>query len=235
VRNGAGVCLADLTSAEVRERAANGAVLVVPLGSTEQHGAHLPLTTDSDVAQALCDRLLDTRGDVVLAPLLPYGSSGEHAGFAGTLSIGAEVLENLVVELGRSATETFNRIALVNGHGGNTGPVTRAVRLLRTEGRDVRLFQPRYAGDAHAGRSETSLMLALRPEAVRREHAVPGDTRPLVELLPLLKAGGVRAVTSTGVLGDPTGAGEAEGWALLESVVGTLLDEVTAWLGSAAA
>jgi creatinine amidohydrolase len=78
-------------------------------------------------------------------------------------------------------------------------------------------------------------MLALRPEAVRREQAVPGDTRPLVELLPLLKAGGVRAVTSTGVLGDPTGAGEAEGRALLESVVGTLLDEVTAWLGSAAA
>lgn len=210
-------------------------MLVVPLGSTEQHGAHLPLTTDSDVAQALCDRLAAARGDVVVAPLVAYGSSGEHAGFAGTLSIGAEVLENLVVELGRSATETFARIALVNGHGGNTAPLTRAVRLLRAEGRDVRLFQPRYDGDAHAGRSETSLMLALRPEAVRRDHAVPGDTRPLIELLPLLRAGGVRAVTGTGVLGDPTGADEAEGRALLESVASTLLSEVSAWLGSVAA
>ena len=235
MHDGAGVCLADLTSTEVRERAAVGAVLVVPLGSTEQHGAHLPLSTDSDVAQALSERLRRARADVIVAPALPYGASGEHAGFAGTLSIGSEALEHLVVELGRSAGETFSRIALVNGHGGNRVALSRAVRLLRYEGRDVQLFHPRYHGDAHAGRSETSLMLALRPDTVRREHAVPGDTRPLPELLPLLRAGGVRAVTGTGVLGDPTGASDAEGWELLDAIAGTLLAEVSAWLESAAA
>ena len=235
MRDGAGVCLADLTSAEVRERAAAGALLVVPLGSTEQHGAHLPVSTDTDVAQALCERLRTARPDVIVAPPVPYGSSGEHAGFAGTLSIGSAVLEQVVVELGRSAGETFSRIALVNGHGGNGEALVRAVRLLRHEGRDVHLFLPRYAGDAHAGRSETSMMLSLRPDSVRREQAVPGDTRPLVDLLPLLRSGGVRAVTATGVLGDPTGAAADEGRILLDSLAAALIGEIAAWAGSVAA
>ncbi|WP_375502181.1 mycofactocin biosynthesis peptidyl-dipeptidase MftE [uncultured Jatrophihabitans sp.] len=227
--------LAHLTFAEVGVLVADGAILVVPLGSTEQHGAHLPLTTDTDVAQELCERLRAARSDIVIAPAVSYGSSGEHSGFAGTLSIGAAVLEHLVLELGRSAGETFSRIAFVNGHGGNSAAAARAVRLLQTEGRDVRLFQPRYRGDAHAGRTETSMMLALRPESVRRDHAVPGDTRPLTELLPLLRAGGVRAVTATGVLGDPTGAGADEGHALLDDVAAAMLDDVTAWAGRTAA
>ena len=233
--DGTGVRLAELTSVQVGQRAVAGAVLVVPLGSTEQHGAHLPLSTDTDVAHELCERLRAARADVVVAPALPYGSSGEHAGFAGTLSIGAEVLESLVVELGRSAGETFHRLAFVNGHGGNSEPVARAVRLLCHEGRDARLFQPRYAGDAHAGRSETSMLLALRPDAVHPEHAVAGDPRPIGELLPLLRAGGVRAVTATGVLGDPTGATAAEGRTLLDEIAARLLDELAAWLDTAAA
>jgi creatinine amidohydrolase len=74
-------------------------VLAVPLGSTEQHGPHLPLSTDTDVAVALCRRLAAARPDVLVAPSLPYGSSGEHAGFAGTLSIGQAALEHVLVEL----------------------------------------------------------------------------------------------------------------------------------------
>lgn len=232
---GAGGYLARLTTVQVRERAAGGAVLVVPLGSTEQHGGHLPLDTDTLVAQELCDRLLLARADVIVAPSLPYGSSGEHAGFAGTLSIGADALEHVIVELCRSATDSFERIALVNGHGGNAGPATRAVRLLQSEGRNVRLFAPRYVGDAHAGRSETSMLLALAPGAVRLEHAVPGDPRPIAELLPLLQAGGVRAVTATGVLGDPSGADDTEGRTLLDSIAATLVAEVEAWAGPVAA
>src|SRR5438094_223665 len=129
-----------MTTEQVHHRAAAGAMLVVPLGSTEQHGAHLPLYTDTAAAQALCARLATARSDVVVAPALPYGSSGEHAGFAGTLSIGADALEHVIVELGRSATDTFHRIAFVNGHGGNIDALTCAVRLLGAEGRDVRLF-----------------------------------------------------------------------------------------------
>lgn len=218
--------LADLTTCEVAERAAAGAVLAVPLGSTEQHGPHLPLSTDTDVAAELCARLSAVRPDVLVAPAVPYGSSGEHRGFAGTLSIGAAALEQVVVELGRSATDTFARLVFVSAHGGNALAVRRAVTLLRSESRAVELFEPAYAGDAHAGRSETSMQLALRPSAVRAALLAPGDTRPLAELMPVLSTGGVQAVTGTGVLGDPTGASAAEGGALLDRLAARLVEFV---------
>lgn len=217
--------LADLTWPEVPA----SAILAVPVGATEQHGPHLPLSTDTDIAVALCDRLAAHRPDVLVAPPVAYGSSGEHAGFAGTLSIGQEATELLLVELGRSATETFPRILFVSAHGGNAGPVARAVARLRAESRDVEVFQPRWAGDPHAGRPETALQLALRPDAVRMDRAAPGDPRPLGELLPLLLDGGVRAVTGTGVLGDPTGATAPEGLALLETLTAQLVSHVDGW------
>ena len=217
--------LADLTWPEVPA----SAILAVPVGATEQHGPHLPLSTDTDIALVLCDRLAAHRPDVLVAPPVAYGSSGEHAGFAGTLSIGQEATELLLVELGRSATETFPRILFVSAHGGNAGPVARAVARLRAESRDVEVFQPRWAGDPHAGRPETALQLALRPDAVRMDRAAPGDPRPLGELLPLLLDGGVRAVTGTGVLGDPTGATAPEGLALLETLTAQLVSHVDGW------
>jgi mycofactocin precursor peptide peptidase len=222
--------LADLAWPAVGERAAAGGVLAVPLGSTEQHGPHLPLSTDTDVAVALCDRLAAARADVLVAPAVPYGSSGEHAGFPGTLSIGQDALELLVVELVRSATETFTRVVLVSGHGGNSAPVGRAVARLRAEGRDVLLFAPNGYGDPHAGRSETSLQLLLQPALVGSERKA-GDTRSLHELLPLLQDGGVRSVAPNGVLGDPTGATAAEGAALLDELAADLAGRVATWLG----
>jgi mycofactocin precursor peptide peptidase len=221
--------LADLTSPEAGERATAGAVLAVPLGSTEQHGPHLPLSTDTDVAVALCSRLAAVRPDVLVAPPVPYGSSGEHAGFAGTLSIGQAAVELLVLELGRSAAETFAHVVFVSAHGGNAEPVSRAVARLRAESRDVVLFQPTWPGDPHAGREETSMLLALRPSMVRTERGVPGDRRTLTELMPLLRAGGVRAVTPTGVLGDPAGATAAEGAALLDRLAAQLAEMVARW------
>lgn len=213
----------DLTWPEAGARAAAGAILAVPVGATEQHGPHLPLSTDTDIAVALCARLAEARPDVLVAPAIPYGSSGEHAGFPGTLSIGQAALELLVVELCRCATATFDRILLVSGHGGNLEPLRRAVALLRAESRDVGLFLPHWPGDPHAGRAETAMQLALDPERVRIERAERGDTRPLPELLPLLRAGGVRAVSANGVLGDPLGATAAEGARLLTRLTGDLL------------
>ncbi|HVT64765.1 MAG TPA: mycofactocin biosynthesis peptidyl-dipeptidase MftE [Mycobacteriales bacterium] len=223
--------LADLawTELEARNRQGRATVLAVPLGATEQHGPHLPLSTDTDVAVALCEALAEVRDDVVVAPALAYGSSGEHEGFAGTLSIGQEALELVVVELVRSAVRTFDAVLIVSGHGGNLECVTRAVRRLRDEGHDVELFAPVAGGDAHAGRTETSLMLALSPARVRMNAAVPGDPRPISELLSWLKASGVRSVSPTGVLGDPFGAGAAEGEALIARLAGELLSRVVTW------
>ena len=84
--------LAALTSPEAAQLADDGALLAVPVAATEQHGPHLPLSTDTDLAVALCARLAAARPEVVVAPPLAYGSSGEHEGFAGTISIGQQAV-----------------------------------------------------------------------------------------------------------------------------------------------
>jgi creatinine amidohydrolase len=204
-------------------------VLAVPLGATEQHGPHLPLSTDTDIAVALASELSRRLPEVVVAPPVAYGSSGEHSQFAGTLSIGHAALELVLIELGRSASPPFSRILLICAHGGNLEPVLRAERRLREEGRDVRAFFPRWSGDAHAGRVETSLMLALAPARVQLERAEAGDTRPLAELMAALVAGGVRTVSPNGVLGDPAGASAEEGRRLLQEAGEQLTRMVEEW------
>ncbi|MFI6149234.1 mycofactocin biosynthesis peptidyl-dipeptidase MftE [Streptomyces sp. NPDC051109] len=204
-------------------------VLVVPLGSTEQHGPHLPFTVDTEIAAALAGALERRRPDVVLAPAVPYGSSGEHAGFPGTLSIGRAALELLLVELVRSA-DAFDGVVLISGHGGNAVPLRAAVALLRGEGRKVLAWSPSGdPRDSHAGRTETSVMLALRPRAVRMQDAVPGDGRPLAEVLPVLMESGVRAVSPNGVLGNPLGATALEGATVLSRWEDSLLAAFDTW------
>ncbi len=209
----------------------SSAVLAVPLGSTEQHGPHLPLDTDTRIAAALAERLAARRADVVVAPPLPYGASGEHETFPGTVSLGTAVLEAALVELVRSASRTFPATVLVNGHGGNAAAVTAAARRLQTEGRRVLVWAPRVeGGDAHAGRVETSLLLALAPGLVRLEAAAAGNPAPLPDLLPAIRAGSVRDVTANGVLGDPAGASAEEGHALLDRLGDDLAATVERWL-----
>jgi creatinine amidohydrolase len=211
------------------DRGAARTVLAVPVGSTEQHGPHLPLSTDTDIAVALAHLLAQARPSVWAAPALPYGSSGDHAGFAGTLSIGEAALELALVELCRSASATFERILLISPHGGNAEPLHRALRRLRRERHDVRPWLPNRAGDAHAGRTETSLMLALAPRQVRRTTAIAGNVAPIAELLPQLRRGGLQAISPSGVLGDPTGASAEEGHRLLRAATRELVSLVDAW------
>jgi mycofactocin system creatininase family protein len=221
--------LADATSPEIEGRAAaKPMTLLVPLGATEQHGPHLPIGTDAAIALALAEGAAAEVPGAVVAPVVPYGSSGEHQAFAGTLSIGTDVTELLLIELARSATETFSRVLFVNAHGGNAAPLAAAVRRLREEGRDVGAWAPRFGGDAHAGRTETSLMLALE-EGVREELAEVGNTAALGDLIDDLRAGGVGVVSPNGVLGDPTGASAAEGRALLAAAIRDLRATLLAW------
>jgi creatinine amidohydrolase len=244
VRSAAVRRLADATWPEVEARAgAASTTLLVPLGATEQHGPHLPIGTDATIAVALAEGAAAEVPGAIVAPALPYGSSGEHQDFAGTLSIGAEATELVLIELGRSATETFDRVLFVNAHGGNVSPLTAAIRRLREESRDVRAWSPRFGGDAHAGRTETSLMLALdarcgrpastpaerRSTAVRGELAEAGNTTPLADLIEALRAGGVCAVSENGVLGDPAGASAAEGRALLAAATRDLRTMLIDW------
>jgi creatinine amidohydrolase len=213
-------------------------VLVVPVGSLEQHGPHLPLDTDTRIAAAVAARVCAARPGAGLAPAVAIGASGEHADFPGTLSIGHVALSTLLVELGRNASLHWPSLLLVNAHGGNVTAIRDALATLHAEGyacevwhAGVRPSMLAAAGltlvpDAHAGRVETSIMLALAPHDVRLDLAAAGDRRPLHELMPALRAGGVRAVSGNGVLGDPSGASAAEGEALLAVLAADLAETV---------
>jgi len=210
---------------------ADRALVLLPLGATEQHGPHLPLSTDTVIARAAADRTAELLpGAVYVAPALAYGASGEHADFPGTVSLGHEAMRVVLVEAVRSLVLWAGRVVFVNGHGGNAAALDAAVGQLRGEGHDIAWGACEASdGDAHAGLTETSIMLHLAPESVRMEHAVAGDCRPLAVVLPELRAHGVRAVSPTGVLGDPTAAEATEGRRLVGEIASTLARRIVAW------
>jgi creatinine amidohydrolase len=162
--------------------------------------------------------------------VLAYGNSGEHAGFPGTVSIGHEALTLILIELVRSLSLWASRTVFVNGHGGNARTLASAVTQLRAEGHQVAWTGCDFpGGDAHAGRTETSVMLHLTPADVELGAAEAGNTAPLTALLPQLVAGGIRAVAPNGVLGDPAGASAQEGRRLLDAQGGTVARRISAF------
>lgn len=198
-------------------------LVLVPVGSVEQHGPHLPLDTDTVIAVAVCAAVhatLISAHTLLVAPAITYGSSGEHQGFPGTVSIGTSVLHDVLVETTRSLATWAGAVLFVNAHGGNLAALTSAVPQLIAEGHSVSWVPCAVPGaDAHAGRTETSLMMHLAPQKVRTPNVETGVTEPLARLMPRLRAGGVRAVSPNGVLGDPRGATEAEGRRLFDAIV----------------
>jgi mycofactocin system creatininase family protein len=210
-------------------------LLVVPIGSLEQHGPHLPLDTDARIASAVAATVHAALPQIGLAPCIPIGASGEHAGFPGTLSIGTEALALMVVELVRHASLFWEHVLVINGHGGNATALRSAQQACQYERRSLTLHHIGWEhGDSHAGISETSLMLHLAPELVRMELAETGNTEPLQRLMPRLMAGGVRSVSQNGVLGDPRQANAETGARLFSEMVDAALKSARRALGNIA-
>jgi creatinine amidohydrolase len=202
-------------------------LVLVPVGSCEQHGPHLPLHTDTVIATGLAHDLAARRGDCVVAPAITVSASGEHAGFPGTLSVGTDVMAGIVIELARSA-DWAHGVVFVNGHGGNASAMERAALVFEREQREVLVWWPRLGdGDPHAGHTETSLMLALAPDEVRLEQAEAG---PIPAMADLIRCG-VRPLSENGVLGDPTGATADHGVELFRQLADHLAAAVADWAG----
>jgi mycofactocin precursor peptide peptidase len=194
-------------------------LLIVPVGSLEQHGPHLPLGTDSTVAEAVATRAAAaTSSD--LAPLLPFSASGEHDGFPGVLSLGTTVTALALTELVRSSRTTWTGVVVVSGHGGNLEALAQVRERADAEGDRVRTWVPRWPdGDPHAGYVETSVALAL---------GLPvGPTPPDVPLedgwFERARTTGLRAVTESGVLGAPSRASADDGHRILHQWVGEVV------------
>ena len=218
----------------------NSKVLVLPLGSFEQHGPHLPLDTDtiiidSVVAQALRDSHI-IADSFMVAPTVAISASDEHAGFPGTLSTGSAALADSVVAICRSASWTQG-ICIVNGHGGNTDALARIGSALTYEKIRHSIWSlPSYEGaDMHAGHTETSVMLHIDPAKVQIDRIEPGTIGDASSLVAQMRTSGVVGVSTNGVLGDPTTATSEHGVAVMKlyssSLAAHLATLTKEWLG----
>jgi creatinine amidohydrolase len=223
-----------------RLNSSHSIVLVLPLGSFEQHGPHLPLDTDTIiidavVAQALATSTIDSDSFMV-APTIAISASDEHAGFPGTLSTGSAALADSVVAICRSASWTQG-ICIVNGHGGNTDALASITSALTYENiRHSMWSLPSYEGaDMHAGHTETSVMLHVAPAKVQTDLIEPGTVGDASSLVAQMRTSGVAGVSANGVLGNPTTATSEHGVAVMKLYSANLASHLatlsTEWLG----
>lgn len=209
---------------------------VLPVGATEQHGRHLPLSTDTDIVEAACVAASERTGAPVL-PTVAVGSSAAHTTkWPGTLSLPPRVLIDVVVELARWVRAGgFRKLLLVNGHVGNAAPLKVAVDEVRTEGAlrvgvaswyeltpEIAAEVTADADDWHAHAAETSLMLHLRPELVRCDEI--GDDPDRTHGLALAYT--VAETSVDGVTGSPSRGSAEAGARLFDAVVTALAERI---------
>lgn len=198
----------------------NSKIVLLTLGSWEQHGPHLPFDTDtiiinSVVTQAMHDSQINAN-EFMIAPTVAISASDEHAGFPGTLSTGTEALAQSVVAICRSASWSLG-VCIVNGHGGNTDALARISSALTHEKITHSIWSlPSYDGaDMHAGHTETSVMLHVAPDKVQTDRIERGTVGDSSALVAQMRTSGVAGVSDNGVLGDPTTATKEHGFAVM--------------------
>lgn len=245
----------DLTWTDFRSLPAD-TVAVLPVAAVEQHGPHLPLSVDATINAGILTRalrLLPPDASVLALPMQSVGLSVEHIRFPGTLTLAAETLIAVLTELGRSvARGGVRRLVILNSHGGQPQVVDIVCRRLRGDGLfavncmtgrlglppEVTLSPDEKQHGIHGGLVETSLMLHLRPDLVRMEHAIDFRSAWLDRATPasiLTPEGAVgfgwetQDLHPAGALGDARAATVETGAAILEyqaARLATLLEEV---------
>jgi creatinine amidohydrolase len=224
--------------------AAGRRTAVLPLGSTEQHGPHLPLGTDSWIGDALAERLCAAVDDALACPTLRLGCAAEHLAFPGTLDVRPETLEavlrDVIASLGRHGIE---RVFVFSAHGGNVAALADMLPRLASAcapvavdgftdlaGLTTALHAEAVAGGIgagaaghHAGEMETSMLLALRPGTVRAGAMTGGLVTDTTDAQALFYPE-LRRNAQDGTVGDPRGADPARGVRYLAVWTGMLVE-----------
>jgi creatinine amidohydrolase/Fe(II)-dependent formamide hydrolase-like protein len=235
--------IGDLTFEDIGTKLGQSSILCLPMGSMEQHGPHLPLNTDTILAEAFTRRIVERWGetyDLWQLPGIAIGLSREHAWASGTLSLSIGGLTALLRDLAREIVRSLptKNLLIVNSHGGNRGILEALGRELRFEfdlnlcalhtGALISPVSDDGMPEIHAGRDETSAMLALAPALVRREAIGSLPSPPdgkAVRALILDPAASFpwssddARIAQTGVIGDPRQASAEQGQAIVQRVV----------------
>lgn len=206
------------------ERRSGARVALLPVGSLEQHGPHLPLTTDTVIASALAQVLVDADPSLRLLPPLAFGCSHEHSAWPGTVSVSAPTLHAMAADIAASLRASGTpKLVVVNGHGGNHV----LANLVQASGGDMALFPGPHdweaareaAGmgttndrDMHAGELETSVLLHIRPDLVRAGYE---ESDHLADRRDHMLTTGLGRYTRSGVVGLPSRATAHKGRDLL--------------------
>lgn len=222
-------------------------VALLPVGSIEQHGPHLPLDTDAFDADYLARAVAEQCSEPkpVVLPLISYGVSYHHDDFSGTISISNETLAQLVYEIGMNlAKNGISKLVIINGHGGNDPALNFAAQKIN---RDARIFVCVDSGDTsdvdidsmidtpndvHAGEIETSTSLAVRPELVRTDKMKKFIPKFSSRYLDFSSKRGIswhaftKQISKDGVMGDPTKASAEKGRRMWEQMIGHLVEFV---------
>jgi len=231
--------LASLSWPDAKKLLSGVDTVLIPVGSIEQHGPHLPLSTDTDIAREVCSRA-SALSQVPFTPAIAFGFSIEHQSFSGTLTLSPETFLSLVREVSASLrSHGFRKIVYVNAHGGNTGLLRAVIQEVRMRynalpylvsiweiGRELSreiLEKPSPLG--HGDEFETSIMLSIDPSRVRMKtlSQLRRQLPPVSELGAGLRRGWrTEDYSRLGIIGDPRGASAEKGKRLLDAIVSNL-------------
>lgn len=243
--------LGELAWPDVEAFLAKHDVIVIPVGSCEQHGPHLPIDTDAFDAFWLSRKAAEKAGCALVAPPINYGVSMHHMDFPGTITVSPQTLEQLAYEVAKSLIKHgFRKIVFENAHGGNTPALLAAAQRIKAENPNVFVavdsvgLIPDYieeeietAYDAHSGEFETSTTLANREKWVVKERIVKPEIKfPSSKYTKMgLKKRGAKVswafrtkeISPTGVVGDPTKASKEKGEKAWKFTIERLADLLT--------
>lgn len=248
-----------MTWPEIRTSAKQGAVVVLPTGSIEQHGHHLPTVTDTRLVESVATGAIELaeRSDgaqrYLMTPTLWTGASDHHRPFFA-LSLREETYIDMIIDIAGSIAEAgFQKLFIVNGHGGNSAPLRVALSALKRTAPDMMIGTGNYwsiaasglrairesgpGGAAHAGEIETSLMLHLAPDLVRSEVAPAAiPSRPNGFEIDLIDGGAIvvnlpwKKLSERGHIGDPTVASAEAGHSFFKAATEALATALGAFL-----